>query len=41
MLQEMHINRIELCCYAQRFVKFVKFVVKNNYLYKLNMNSYL
>ena len=41
MRQEMHINHIELCCYAQQFVKFVKFVVKNNYLYKLNMNSYL
>ena len=41
MRQEMHINHIELCCYAQKFVKFVKFVVKNNYLYKLNMDSYL
>ena len=38
MRQEMHINRIVICCYAQQFVKFV---VKNNYLYKLNMNSYL
>ena len=28
MRQGMHINRIELCCYAQQFVKFVKFVVR-------------